>query len=320
MWKSITNTLAKVNSKIDQVLFKPKSLANLGFFRICIGLFCLLQVILVYPDLLNIYGEYGYTTREISEVIIPDFQPRISWFTDFVFQNFGVTEDHSLYWLTHIYMAMLLLLMAGFATRFMAIACFGIFSMYFGTGNYVIFGADCFALLSLFYCVIMPVGRVFSIDNLILKREPKPSMYGSFYTRLLQFHLCIVYLFAGLSKAVGVAWWNGEGIWRSLMSDHFRQFDMSWMADYPVVPMVLSISVVVIETLYFALIFFKKTRPLTLFAIVSMHVGIAIFMGLHLFAFILIFWNLTAFGWPYVESFSKTLKAKFTRAPVLELS
>jgi hypothetical protein len=35
--------------------------------------------------------------------------------------------------------------------------------------------------------------------------------------------------------------------------------------------------------------------------VVSLHVGIAIFMGLQLFAAIMIIFNTAAFGWPYVR-------------------
>lgn len=306
--KSFTNQLLK---STDRFFFEPRSLNPLGFFRICIALFCILQLILVYPDLLNIFGEAGYLRRELAEAVILDYQPRLTWATDFLTLHFGIEESKGIYLFTYFFIFCLISLMVGFLTRLMSILCFLIFSMFFGTGSFVVFGADCFALLSLFYCIILPTGRAYSVDNYLFKRKPKPSLSSTFFIRILQFHLCLVYVMAGLTKAVGVAWWTGEGVWRSAMIHYFNEMDISWLANVPQVAAFLSVSVLILECLYPIFMSIKKTRPFWLIAIIGMHVGIAVVMGLHLFSFVMIFWNITAFGWDYVEALQVKVKNLF---------
>lgn len=307
--KFIFNIFNKVGIGINSYFFKEVNTYNLAFFRIGIAFFCMAHLILIHPDLLNIFGEFGYVSRELAEVKLPDYQPRLSWITDYLNSQFLIPEEKSLYYITYAFLFFLSLLLIGFFSRVNAIICFFFFSMFFGTGNNVIYGGDCFALLSLFYCMIMPIGKSFSVDRLLFKRNK--SIYtssGTFFTRMLQLHLCVVYFFAGLSKAVGVTWWNGEGIWRALMSGYFQKVDMTWLAEYQWVAYAVSVGVVLIELTYPVLIHIKKTQLVFLACIITMHLSIAVIMGLYLFAFILIIWNITAFGWPYILQFKKRME------------
>jgi hypothetical protein len=76
---------------------------------------------------------------------------------------------------------------------------------------------------------------------------------------------------------------------------------MHWMAQYPLLAKCIGWSTLIIETGYPLYIWWPRLRPYGYLAVVSLHVGIAIFMGLQLFAAIMIIFNTAAFGWPYVR-------------------
>ena len=291
----------KVIPKLDRFFFAPSNSKVLGFFRIAIAVCCIIQITSVYPDLLNIFGAYGFNRGEVVEIMLSDFMPRISWLAT-ALEPIGIGEITTIYGLFFFYLFVLVMLGLGLGTRAFALLALFIHLMFFGSGKVFMYGADYFTSSCLFYCLIMPVGRFWSIDNLIWKR---PRGYSSgmvtFFVRLLQVHLCFVYFFGGFSKMLGTHWWNGLAIWRAVSVPGFYELDMTFLASFPWISLIVGWSVLILEFGYPILMSFRKTRLLCLLSIIGMHIGIAIVMGLHQFATIMIVLNVSAFGWPYLE-------------------
>ena len=59
------------------------------------------------------------------------------------------------------------------------------------------------------------------------------SVGANVSTRLIQLHMCIVYLFAALGKLQGETWWTGEALWGALANYEYQTIDMTWTAEYP---------------------------------------------------------------------------------------
>lgn len=287
---------------INGFFFKPFSNKSLSFFRIAIAIFCIIQISSIYPDLLNLFGEQGFVRRDILEVLLEDYMPRINWLGDLLLP-FGFSEIDTLYGLFYSYILALILMGIGFKTRFFSILAWFIHLLFFGSGDAFMYGVDYVTTSCLFYCMILPVNQHFSMDALLKKETDRLAKPTIFPIRILQLHLCLIYIFAGLSKMIGVHWWNGEGIWRSVMLPDFYQYDLSWLANYPVVLMIMGWTVLLFEVGYPFLIFYRKTRLICLLGVISMHVGIGLFMGLYQFAAILIIMNISAFGSEYIEGF-----------------
>jgi hypothetical protein len=163
------------------------------------------------------------------------------------------------------------------------------------------YGVETFMHIALFYCIIMPVGDVFSWDHSFSRNTPPANEWNTLSIRVLQLHLCIVYVASGAEKAMGIQWWNGEAIWQTLMQGQFARFDMRWIAAYPLLAKVIGWSTLLLETGYPFFIWWRHTRPYGYAGIVMLHAGIAIFMGLQLFSCIMIIFNTAAFGWPYLK-------------------
>jgi cytochrome c biogenesis protein CcdA len=88
-----------------------------------------------------------------------------------------------------------------------------------------------------------------------------------------------------------IGWWNGSSVWSAIAT-----VDNKYYSIPSAILMIVGISTVLIEFLYPFLIIFSATRKYALIAIIIMHTGIAIVMGLHTFSAIMIMWNLAAFG------------------------
>ncbi|MEO1514037.1 MAG: HTTM domain-containing protein [Bacteroidota bacterium] len=301
----IMTIFQKLYAQINQFFFAPSEAKNLSFLRIAIGLFCVSQMLGVYPDLLNIYGAQGFIRSEITELMLFEFAPRISWFTNAV-AHLGVSEPDSVYLLAHIFIISGVGLAIGLATRLMAVMCWCCHLLLMGTGSMFSYGADVFLGFTLFYCILMPMGRYWSVDSLLWNRKSKGASWSvTAFLRVLQLHLVIAYFMGGFGKALGNHWWNGEAIWRAATLPQFNQFDMGWIASVPTFAMVMGWFVLLIECGYPLFMFHRKTRPYCLAAIVSMHIGIAIFMGLYYFAALMIILNIAAFGHPYISALEK---------------
>jgi hypothetical protein len=83
-----------------------------------------------------------------------------------------------------------------------------------------------------------------------------------------------------VEKAMGDDWWNGEAIWCALMRSDLCGFNMSWLASVPLLPKLAGLGTLVIETFYPIFVWPRRTRTLWALATISLHVGIAVFMGL----------------------------------------
>jgi hypothetical protein len=110
---------------------------------------------------------------------------------------------------------------------------------------------------------------------------------------MIQIHMCIVYMAAGLAKLQGASWWKGIAGYYTMMIPEFRVFDISGMAHWPDWVLYLIAGAVSYGTLFFEisfcfLIWNRVLRPLFLFFAFLLHVGIALFMGLGGFASIML--------------------------------
>lgn len=110
--------------------------------------------------------------------------------------------------------------------------------------------------------------------------------------RLIQVHLCVVYLFGGISKLKGTSWWDGSAVWFAVANFEYQSMDMTWLAHWPWLIALLSHATVFWETFYPVLVWPKLTRPVMLAMAVAVHGGIALCLGMPTFGLAMIIANL----------------------------
>jgi hypothetical protein len=249
---------------------------------------------------------------------------------------YHVTEPRTMAIVHWLFIAIAALFTLGFCTRITAaitwVACIS-----FNHRNpSMLFGADTMMLILLLYLMIGPSGAAFSLDRLIrvwwakakpdwvrwwyglLKRplpdaqtvpttpvpaEVEPSISANVAIRLLQIHVCIIYLIAGLAKLQGLAWWNGNALWLTIANYEFAPMSESWymaflhfMANHPILLQTFltfgGLFTLAFEISYTFLIWRPKLRWFFLGSAILLHGGIGLFMGLKTFSMLMLVMNM----------------------------
>lgn len=154
-----------------------------------------------------------------------------------------------------------------------------------------LFGFDQIVTYTAMYLALTPCGARFSVDAWWRNRRgdrdggwmlpgTERSIAANVATRLLQIHLCVIYLFGGLAKSRGETWWDGTAVWYSVANLEYQSIDMTWLANWPTLFSALTHATMFWEIFYIALIWPKLTRPWMLAGAVAIHGGIAAFLGM----------------------------------------
>ncbi|WP_437276153.1 HTTM domain-containing protein [Sorangium sp. So ce375] len=291
-------------SVIKRFALAPASAAPLAALRIGLAAVLLTQAALVAPVLFELYGPAGILQEPLRDAFTPHDLPGIGWLTELL-APLGIGEAPILVGTGALYVLSLAALLCGLKTRVAALLAWSTHRMLMVTADPTVYGADVFANIFLFYLLWVPSGAALSLDQRARRSrralagatdEPTPG--ARLGLRIVQLHLCIVYLASGLEKACGHSWWNGEAIWRSVMLPEYRQLDFSWLASRPWVAQAAGWSVLAVELGYAFLIWPRLTRRAVVVATSLLHLGIAAFMGLGVFGAIMPVLTLAAFGVP----------------------
>jgi Vitamin K-dependent gamma-carboxylase len=283
-----------------QFLFPLDSGRWLGFLRIALGIELVAYAVSLRYDwnyLLAGTGQ-GLISRDLAELALSSqshFVPRLGWFIT-LGQHAGLREQSLLNATWFALAGTGICLALGLYSRTAAILAWLLHLVSVKSGNLLSYGVDNFTTIGFFYLMLSPLPGRFSLDQILRKRPRKNPQLLGFWRRVLQLHLCLIYFFGGVSKALGSGWWNGTNLWRALIRPPFNviapEILLRWKALFPVI----GISVCLLEIGYAFLIWGKWTRPVWLIGIVAMHLAIGLAMGMYLFAFIMITLNLSAFG------------------------
>jgi hypothetical protein len=237
-----------------------------------------------------------------------------------------------------IFIFITLLFALGLATRLTAVLTWLIYLTYIHRNPLVLFGADTMMNIVLLYLAIGPSGAALSLDRVLARWwasarprllgrwrafwgrwlgrtlppvtpglpppvSPPPSVGANLALRLLQVHLCLIYLIAGLAKLRGQTWWNGTAVWYTLANFEFAPMQQDW---YMAFLRTLARNTTLLQTFltfgtgftlffeitYAFLIWRPATRWLMLGMALVLHGLIGLVMGLRTFALIMLIMNM----------------------------
>ena len=273
----------------------PASPRPLAALRIGLAAVLLLQALAIGGKLTEIYGPQGIIQWSVADLLSPEGMPRIGWIA-LALAPYGVSAEDCVRAVFMVQVGSLACLLIGWHTRLAALLAWLAHLTMTATGNASIYGVDQFAIIALFYCVVMPVGEVWSADRAAGRTTGEPSAGARLALRVLQLHMCIVYLSSGIEKGSGEQWWNGEAIWRALLWPTMAFFDFSWLAQVQWLAKLICWGTLLVEVGYAIFIWPRLTRRLWLLATIGLHAGIALTMGLVFFSAVMIVLNIAAFG------------------------
>jgi Vitamin K-dependent gamma-carboxylase len=272
----------------DQFWFAPRLPHTLAVIRIACG------AMLVYVHV-------------IWAIFATDFMGSTAWIDNATIEQLH-TGDWAWSWLWYIESPALLVLheclailfsaamTVGFASRIaMPLAwLFTLMTCHRMTG--ALFGLDQVVVMLCMYLMLAPCGSVFSIDAQRPARAwaggtRQAGVWNNIATRLIQLHLCVIYIFGGLSKMRGEMWFDGSAMWWTLVNYEYQSLDMTWLGQYPFIITSLTAFTIFWETFYCALVWPRLTRPFALAAALFVHGGIAFVLGMVTFGFSMIIAN-----------------------------
>lgn len=263
----------------------PASARPLAVFRIGAAAVLIAQAVAIAPHLFLFFGTRGIVQKELADLLTPATLPRVSWISN---------SNGVLLGCFAAYLIALHLLMVGWHTRAAAIAAWLLHLSLKTAGNASAYGVFEFATIALFYCSVFPAGLSWSVDARSRPERSTPS--ARLALRVLQIHLCIVYLSSGLEKLSGAQWRNGEAVWRSIMRPSWEPVDLSWLAFHPWIPLLGCWATLAIEIGYAIFVWPQATRRWWIAATIAMHAGIALTLGLWSFSAFMIVYSVAAFA------------------------
>lgn len=285
--------------------FTPRPPHTLAILRIITGVMLLYSHLVLATDLSSFLGDQAW----INNATARQLHDGAFGFADFGRSYLWYISDPLLLWMHHaITLLVTASLAIGFMTRIVAPAAVLLQLMYLHRLTGTLFGFDQIVTYSAMYLMLSPCGSCYSVDAWLRKRladrrsrsrslgwlfpDAAPSIAANIATRLLQLHLCVIYLFGGLAKARGESWWDGTAMWYSVANYEYQSIDITWIANYPRVFSALTHATLFWEIFYCALIWPRMTRPIVLALAVAVHGGIALFLGMITFGLMMIAANL----------------------------
>lgn len=280
--------------------FAPADPATLGLIRLLTGILLLYTHAVWTLGLDDFFGDRSWVTREAIETLTPhdaDDHPQTSFAWSYFWWIDSLPPPWSgrVLWAAHLTaLAVFILLTLGLFSRTMALAAFLAVVAYIHRVRATEFGLDQVNGMLAMYLWIGPCGGAWSLDRLWAAWRHRrrtgqplpaaqPSVSANLAIRLLQLHLCVVYLFSALGKLQGVTWWSGQALWYVLANPEYHAFPVEWLAHWPVLGALLTQIVLYWELFFCVLIWSPRLRPLVLTLAVPLHLGIA--FGLRILPF-----------------------------------
>lgn len=271
----------------DRFFFQPVDALPLSILRILAGCMLLYTHCVWGSVLTEFLGSDGWNSHDLVSLSREGgFLPSLWWYV----------PESSMHHVHLLCNAIIVLFILGAGGRVTSILTWAIAISYAHRTSPANFGLDQINCMLTLYLCIGPAMQYLSVDRwLRLKfakdkqRLDQPSSSANVAMRLIQLHLCVIYLWAGLGKLQGEAWWNGNATWLALANYEYQSMDMTWLAHFPRLLEIITHVTIAWEVSFSFLVWPKRSRWFMLAIGTGMHLGIGMFLGMWTFGSIMIF-------------------------------
>jgi Vitamin K-dependent gamma-carboxylase len=295
----------------DRFWFTPTRPHTLALIRILGGSMLFYTHAVWSLGLTDFLGAQGWVTVAAADKLGQGLDGR-----NFTLSYLSYVESPALLWTLHIAaLVVFALLTVGLCTRIVAPLALVITISYCHRLSGALFGLDQINVLLATYLAIAPCGAAFSLDRRLLAsgggQLPDAShVMTTIATRLIQIQMCVIYLFGGIGKMRGELWWDGSAVWFAAANLEYQSVSLTWLVHQPWLIALLTHITVFWETFYPVLIWPRFTRPIFLALAVTVHGGIAIFLGMPTFGLAMIIGNLAFVPPEFTERLLTLLQGK----------
>lgn len=295
---SVMQWYAEMRDGWDRFWFRAEHPHVLGVIRILIGLMLVYNHLIWATQLPEFLGATAWIPANVSQAMAGD---SYLWTP-----LWNITSPMAL-WSVHLASLVVFgLYTVGWQTRRVAPLAWALTVIYCHRLQGALFGFDQVLAMATMYLMIGRCGDAYSVDAKLARKSSKSAgatdagegqggacVANNLAIRLLQVHLCIIYLFGGLAKVRGTSWWDGSAMWNAIANLEYQSLDITFLGRAPWLLAMLSLVVVFWETFYCALIWPRWSRPLVLALAVATHAGIGLALGMITFGLAMITVNLS---------------------------
>jgi len=264
-------------------------LRTLALFRVLLGFYVLLDLVLRARDLTAHYTDLGFMPRLVQ-----------------------ITQLRSGSWSLHLangsplFQGLLFAIAAlaaiglilGWRTRLMTAVSWGLLLSVQNRNTFILSGEDNLALLLLFWAMFLPLGARYSLDRALSRTPDYPdSAYFSVATLALLIQGMSMYFFSALLKTHPIWVPDGTAVYYALQLDYLVTSFSLWFRQFKEAMTGLTYYVYALELigpfLIFSPVFHRTFRTACMAAFMTMHLAFFFFLEIGLFPYISIVMNLT---------------------------
>lgn len=286
----IVDWFASLAEDWNRFWFQPAEPHSFALIRVLTGAMLLYTHAVWSIGLMDFLGPNAWIDRETAISISSPY---------FLWSPLFYIDHPALLWTYHLAsLVVMFLLMIGWRTRITSVLAWLFAVSYCHRLQGSLFGLDQANTMLAMYLMVGECGAAYSIDRWLARRrgetsEPAASVSTNIALRLMQIHLCVIYLFSAIGKMKGESWWDGSAVWFAVASLEYQSADLTWLARYPLLIALFSHVTVFWELSYSALIWPRRTRPIMLAVAAGVHGGIAFALGMITFGMAMLFANLS---------------------------
>ena len=296
----------------DRFWFTPAQPHTLAVIRICAGAMLFYTHLVWALDLEAFLGPSAWITGDVARQLHGNSTAwSFLWYID----------SMAVLWVVHILgLLVFAMLTIGLFTRIVSVLAWLIAIAYSHRLIGSLFGLDQINCMLAMYLIVGASGAVYSVDHWLARRRtvgsqpPRPRIDTNIAVRLIQLHMCVIYLFSAFAKLEGQAWRDGGAIWLAVANLEYQSLDLTWLVRHPMLIALLTHVTVFWESLYCVLIWPRWSRPVMLLFAVILHGGIAFGLGMITFGTIMLVANFAFVDPSLVEAIGRKLSGFKSRA------
>ena len=294
----------KIKKIVSAFFFSEADKQTLALLRIGLASLMLVEAVSILPDVSELFGQSGLLDSQLMKALGIQLLPNLHFLWKEIPFEFGTILKSVFY----LYCFSLVILLVGFSTRFATISVWLTQAFLMNCSYLGVYGVDRYFQLIIFLAVFSPWGEKLSVDSYRHKSETSAKVHF-FWHRTMQIAIAMTYANAGIAKSLGTDWWDGTAVWRAIHLPEFQQIDLIWLGSWPLLFKILGWATLLFESTFPLVLLSKRFRWIAVPAMVGMHIGIGLFLGLHLFAVTMILFDILLFLVPDILARRQTLPA-----------
>jgi uncharacterized membrane protein YphA (DoxX/SURF4 family) len=288
--RSIISRLKEPVAAVDRWICEPVDPRPICLFRACFGMICLVNFLLLWPDMPMWLGKNGVLPPAVHRSLGMGPSLNLYLLTGY--------DDVSLVILKVLSLVGGLGLIFGVWPRLAAFFVWLVVGSFSWRNSFILHSGDNLIRIGSFFLIFARSDGAFSardpLDRFVGRLTGKrPESAQSPVTKLakipawpqrtLQLQLCILYVVTGLWKAKGIPWQNGTAVGTVLQLGEFQHFPIPGFFATPFMSQVMSYSTLILELGFPFLIWVPRLRSLVLLAGVGLHLGLEWTLNVQLF-------------------------------------